>query len=70
MWRPLAVLSSVVSLLGLMMVTDDVRAQDPPETQRLQERIRALEERLDRLDRVDVIKKTREYVCPGGEILG
>ena len=68
MWRPLAVLSSVVSLLGLMMVTDDVRAQDPPETQRLQERIRALEERLDRLDRVDVIKKTREYVCPGGEI--
>jgi hypothetical protein len=52
-----------------MMVTDDVRAQDPSETQRLQERIRALEERLDRLDRVDVIKKSREYVCPGGEIL-
>ena len=40
-WAP-----SVVSLLGLMMVTDDVRAQDPPQTQRLQERIRALEERL------------------------
>src|SRR5215813_5210864 len=56
-----------MALLGLM-VADAVRAEDSPETQRLQERIRALEERLDRLDRVDVIKKTVEYVCPGGEI--
>jgi hypothetical protein len=50
------------------MMADAVRAQDPPETQRLQERIRVLEERLDKLERVDVIKKTVEYVCPGGEI--
>jgi hypothetical protein len=49
-------------------MADAVYAADPPETQRLQERIRALEERLDRLDRVDVIKKTVEYICPGGEI--
>jgi hypothetical protein len=49
-------------------MVDAVCAADPPETQRLQERIRALEERLDRLDRVDVIKKTVEYICPGGEI--
>src|SRR5439155_12196266 len=41
---------------------------DPPETQRLQERIRVLEERLDKLERVEVIKKTVEYICPGGEI--
>jgi hypothetical protein len=49
-------------------MADAVYAADSPETQRLQERIRALEERLDRLDRVDVIKKTVEYICPGGEI--
>jgi hypothetical protein len=50
------------------MMADVVCAADSPETQRLQERIRVLEERLDRLDRVDVIKKTVEFVCPGGEI--
>jgi hypothetical protein len=33
------------------------------------ERIRVLEERLNRLDRAEVIKKTVEYICPGGEIL-
>src|SRR3989442_10439832 len=33
------------------------------------ERIRVLEERLDRLERFEVIKKAVEYVCPGGEIL-
>jgi hypothetical protein len=49
-------------------MADAVWAADSPETQRLQERIRALEERLDRLDRADVIKKTVEFVCPGGEI--
>lgn len=68
MWRRFSVLSTVVPLLGLTMMADAVRAADPPETQRLQERIRALEERLDRLDRVEVIKKTVEYICPGGEI--
>jgi len=50
------------------MMADAVRAEDPPETQRLQERIRVLEERLDKLERIEVIKKTVEYVCPGGEI--
>ena len=68
MWRRFSLLSMAVPLLGFMMA-DAVYAQDSPETQRLQERIRALEERLDRLDRVDVIKKTVEYICPGGEIL-
>ena len=67
MRRRLSLLSTALPLLGLMMA-DAVRAQDPPETQRLQERIRVLEERLDKLERVDVIKKTVEYVCPGGEI--
>jgi hypothetical protein len=52
----------------LALIADTISAADSPETQRLQERIRALEERLDRLDRVDVIKKTVEFVCPGGEI--
>jgi hypothetical protein len=55
-------------LLGLTMMADAVRAADSPDVQRLQERIRVLEERLDRLDQVEVIKKTVEYVCPGGEI--
>jgi hypothetical protein len=51
------------------MMADAVRAADPPETQRLQERIRVLEERLDKLERVEVIKKAVEYICPGGEIV-
>ena len=68
MWRRFAVLSTFLPLLGLTLMADAVYAADSPETQRLQERIRVLEERLDRLDRVDVIKKTVEYVCPGGEI--
>src|SRR5262245_57354764 len=68
MRRRLAVLSAVMPLLGLAIMAEAVRAEDSPETQRLEERIRVLEERLNRLDRVDVIKKTVEYVCPGGEI--
>ena len=68
MWRRSTVLSTFLPLLGLTLMADAVYAADSPETQRLQERIRVLEERLDRLDRVDVIKKTVEYVCPGGEI--
>ena len=67
MWRRFSLLSMAMALLGLIMAAA-VYAADSPETQRLQERIRALEERLDRLDRVDVIKKTVEYLCPGGEI--
>lgn len=34
----------------------------------LGERVRTLEERLDKLDRVEAIKEVREYICPGGEI--
>jgi hypothetical protein len=37
--------------------------------QQLFERTRVLEERLKKLEQVEVIKKTVEYVCPGGEIL-
>ena len=44
-------------------------APDREESERtLNERVRALEERLDRLDRVETIKKVEEYLCPGGEI--
>ena len=68
MWRRSAVLSTFLPLLGLTLMADAVYAADSPETERLQERIRVLEERLDRLDRADVIKKTVEYICPGGEI--
>src|SRR5262249_41572065 len=68
MWRRFSLLSTVMPLLGLTMMVDAVRAEDSPETQRLQERIRVLEERLDKLERVEVIKKTVEYICPGGEI--
>jgi len=68
MWRRFSVLSTAMPLLGLTMMADAVRAADPPDTQRLQERIRVLEERLDKLERVEVIKKTVEYICPGGEI--
>jgi hypothetical protein len=50
-----------------------VRAADTAEMQQLLqqllERIRVLEERLEKLDRTEVIKKTVEYVCPSGEIL-
>ena len=63
MWQRFAVLSTVMPLLGLTMMVEAVRSQDSPETQRLQERIRVLEERLDKLERVEVIKKTVEYVC-------
>lgn len=42
---------------------------DPQETESaLSERVKALEERLGRLDRVETIKKVEEYLCPGGEI--
>jgi hypothetical protein len=57
-------------LLGFTMMTDAVQAQEASElVQQLLERIRVLEERLDRLDRAEVIKKVVEYVGPGGEIL-
>lgn len=69
MWQPLCVLLTAVTLVGLTVMENLVQAEDTPEVQRLLERIRALEERLDKLERVEVIKKTAEYICPGGEIL-
>src|SRR5207253_10604494 len=70
MWRRFSLLSTAMPLIGLTAMADVVCAADPPDlVQQLLERIRVLEERLDRLERVEVIKKAVEYVCPGGEIL-
>jgi hypothetical protein len=55
-----------IPLVGLTMMPDAVRAHDTPEVQQLFERTRVLEERLNKLEQVEVIKKTVEYVCPGG----
>jgi len=49
--------------------TDAVVAQEREESEPvLSERVKAIEERLDKLDRVDVIKKVNEYICPDGEL--
>jgi hypothetical protein len=56
-------------LLGLTIMADAVQAADTPDVQQLLDRIRVLEERLNRLEQAEVIKKVVEYVCPGGEIL-
>jgi len=70
MWRRFALLSTAMPLLGLTAMANVVCAADPPDlVQQLLERIRVLEERLNRLEQVDVIKKAVEYVCPSGEIL-
>src|SRR2546426_4269434 len=70
MWRRFSLLSTAMPLIGLTAMADVVCAADPPDlVQQLLERIRVLEERLDRVERVEVIKKTVEYICPGGEIL-
>lgn len=70
MWRRLSVFSATFPLVGLTLLADAARAADQSAlVQQLLERIRVLEERLDRLERTEVIKKTVEYVCPGGEIL-
>jgi hypothetical protein len=50
-------------------MADAVQAADTPDVQQLLDRIRVLEERLNRLEQAEVIKKVVEYVCPGGEIL-
>jgi hypothetical protein len=57
------------SLPQIREPAEAVRAADTADMQRVLERLTALEERLNRLDQVEVIKKTVEYVCPGGEIL-
>jgi hypothetical protein len=49
-------------------------AEEPPQPEMeasessLNERVKALEERLEKLDRVETIKKVEEYLCPDGEI--
>lgn len=68
MSRRVCRLLGVIVLAGFTIVAERVSANDSPEIQRLLDRIRALEERLDKLERVEVIKKTTEYLCPGGEI--
>ncbi len=50
MWRRLSVLSTAIPLVGLTMMADPVRAADPPEVQLLLDRIRVLEERLNKLE--------------------
>jgi hypothetical protein len=60
----------IVVIVWLWMMPTLVMAQDNnrEDEQSLEERVKAVEERLEKLDRVEVIKQVREYVCPGGEI--
>lgn len=57
-------------VVGLVVLPAVSFAQETKsnETRALQERVKVLEERLDKLDRVEAIKEVAEYVCPGGEI--
>lgn len=61
-------------VLLIAMGFGDSWAEEPPQPSvegsesLLSERVKALEERLDRLDRVETIKKVEEYLCPDGEI--
>jgi hypothetical protein len=60
----------MVVMVCLWMMPDPVMAQDDnrENEQPLEERVKALEERLDKINRVEVVKQVREYICPGGEI--
>src|SRR5262245_26637128 len=69
MWRRLSLLTTAMPLLGCTVLADTAYAADTPEVEQLRDRVRVLEERLDKLERSEVIKKTVEYICPGGEIL-
>lgn len=55
----------VIGTFGADAVVAEEREESEPV---LSERVKAIEERLDKLDRVDVIKKVNEYVCPDGEL--
>lgn len=64
------VLSSIVMTLQFIFPSF-IQAQNQEKTsntENLEERIKAIEERLERLDSVPVIKQVREYLCSGGEI--
>ncbi|WDT73525.1 MAG: hypothetical protein MPW17_23185 (plasmid) [Candidatus Manganitrophus sp.] len=55
--------------VGVSWAEDPDRQEDEEVSNAsLSERVKALEERLDRLDRVETIKKVEEYLCPDGEI--
>ena len=69
MWRRLAVLPTVIPLIGLTVMIDAVRAADAPDVQLLLDRIRVLEERLNKLEGKEGSKPAVEYVCRSGEIL-
>ncbi len=56
---------AAVVLIGVTAMTNSARADETPDVQRLLERIRVLEERLDKLERVEVIKKNGRVHLPG-----
>ncbi len=58
----------VLGLLVMLPAVGFAEEIKSNETRALQERVKVLEERLDKLDRVEAIKEVAEYVCPGGEI--
>ena len=69
MWRRLSVLPTIIPLIGLTVMVEAARAADAPDVQRLIERLRVLEERLNKLEGSEGSKQTVEYVCPRGVIL-
>jgi Carbohydrate-selective porin, OprB family len=64
MWQRLrrSGVATAMALVGLTAMADTVDAANTPEMQRLLERIRVLEERLDKLEKVDATKKPVEGV--------
>jgi hypothetical protein len=58
MWRRLSVLPTVIPLIGLTVMVDAVRAADAPDMQCLLERLRILEERLNKLEGSEGGKQT------------
>jgi|SRR5579884_191609 len=65
-------IGTLVLCIGMGLATSWAQEPDPEEMDesrgRLSERVKALEERFDKLDRVEAIKKVEEYLCPDGEI--
>jgi hypothetical protein len=69
MWRRFSVLPTIIPLIGLTVMVDAAQAADTPNVQLLLERLRVLEERLNKLEGSEGSKQTVEYVCPRGVIL-
>ncbi len=57
-----------LSILLMGVLFSGIASAAGEEEKSLRERVRALEERLGKLDRVEVIKKVTESVCPDGEV--